>query len=456
MKLKPESEMRVLDMTAGSPMRLILTFAFPLLIGNLFQQVYSLVDTMVAGYFLGDSAIAAIGASASLCALLIDAAVGLNSGYAIIVTQRFGAHDDRGLKASIAGMILLDFGAAVLLTVLSLMFLRPLMRFLNTPDAIFESAYLYIAVICAGITATIAFNLCSAVLQAFGNSRTSLCFLVVSSLLSIALDLLFVAVLHMDVAGAALATVLAQAVSAVLCGAYLIRHYRAMLPGPEDFRVPRNLLANLFTSGLALAMMYCLVDLGSVIYQRANNRLGETIISAHTAARRIFVLLTQPFLTISTASSTFVGQNWGAAKPERIRRAIRQVLILALGWSLLACAVVWSAGGLMVRFTTGTSDPEIISNAVLSLRWHLSFSPVLGGLLILRTAMQAMGEKTAPILSSGIELGMKILSASLLIPRIGFLGTCMTEPITWAVMFLFLATAYGLQRKQFLSGNRTE
>ena len=125
MKLKPESEMRVLDMTAGSPMRLILTFAFPLLIGNLFQQVYSLVDTMVAGYFLGDSAIAAIGASASLCALLIDAAVGLNSGYAIIVTQRFGAHDDRGLKASIAGMILLDFGAAVLLTVLSLMFLRP-------------------------------------------------------------------------------------------------------------------------------------------------------------------------------------------------------------------------------------------------------------------------------------------------------------------------------------------
>ena len=450
-RTKTPPAMRVMDMTQGNPVKLILAFAVPLFIGNIFQQIYSMVDTAVAGYCLGDGAIAAIGATSSLYALLIDFASGLNSGCAIVVTQRFGAHDEKKLKSAIAGMIELDTGITLALTVLSLVFLRPLMRFLNTPEGIFEQAYQYIAVICAGMIATIAYNLFSSILRAFGNSRTSLYFLIISSVLNMGMDLLFVAVLGLGVAGAALATVIAEGVSALLCGIYVFRHYSEFLPGKADFRVSGRLIAELFSNGIAMALMYCVVDLGSVIFQRANNHLGETIISANTASRRIIGIMMQPLATISTASSTFVGQNWGARKPERIRTALRQVTGMEIGWALFGCGLIFAFGGALVRLTTGTSDTEVIRNAVMSLRWHLSFFPALGCLLVLRTAMQAMGQKTAPILSSCIELGMKLLSAAFLIPHLGFFGTSITEPITWTLMLLFLAAVYFVSRKRLYS-----
>lgn len=412
-----------------------------------------MVDTMVAGYNLGDNAIAAIGATSSLYGLLIDFASGLNSGCAIVVTQRFGAHDEKKLKAAIAGMIELDAVVTVILTVLSLVFLRPLMHFMNTPDAIFGQAYSYIAVICAGMAATIAYNMFAGILRAFGNSQTSLYFLIISSLLNMGMDLLFVAVLHMGIAGAALATVIAQAVPAILCGIYVFQHYGELLPVKKDFHVPFELIAELFSNGIAMALMYCVVDLGSVIFQRANNALAQTIISAHTASRRIIGIMMQPLATISTASSTFVGQNWDAKKPERIRIALKQVMGMEIAWSLFGCLVIFAFGGVLVRFTTGTSDSAIIGNAVMSLRWHLAFFPALGCLLALRTAMQAMGRKTAPILSSCIELGMKLLSAAFIIPHLGFLGTSITEPVTWTLMLLFLSGAYLAQRKSLFPEN---
>ena len=452
-RTKSTPAMRVMDMTQGSPAKLILAFAVPLFIGNIFQQIYSMVDTAVAGYCLGDGAIAAIGATSSLYAFLIDFASGLNSGCAIVVTQHFGARDEKKLKSAIAGMIELD---AVVTLALSLVFLRPLMRFMNTPEGIFEQAHQYIAVICAGMAATIAYNMFSGILRAFGNSRTSLFFLIISSVLNMGMDLLFVAVLGMGVAGAALATVIAQGVSALLCGVYVFRHYKAFLPGKEDFRVSGSLIAELLSNGIAMALMYCVVDLGSVIFQRANNHLGETIISAHTASRRIIGIMMQPLATIATASSTFVGQNWGAGKPERIHTALRRVTAMEIGWSLFGCGLVFAFGGALVRLTTGTSDTEVVRNAVMSLRWHLSFFPALGCLLALRTAMQAMGQKTAPILSSCIELGMKLLSAALLIPRLGFFGTSITEPITWSLMLLFLAAAYFGSKTRMFSTMATE
>ena len=453
---KAPPKMRVMDMTQGNSVKLILAFAVPLFIGNIFQQIYSMVDTAVAGYCLGDGAIAAIGATSSLYALLIDFASGLNSGCAIVVTQRFGAHDEKKLKSAIAGMIELDAGITSALTALSLIFLRPLMRFMNTPDSIFEQAHQYIAVICVGMAATIAYNLFSSILRAFGNSRTSLYFLIISSVLNMGMDLLFVAVLGLGVAGAALATVIAEGVSALLCGIYVFRRYSAYLPSKQNFRVPVSLIAELFSSGIAMALMYCVVDLGSVIFQRANNHLGETIISAHTASRRIIGIMMQPLATISTASSTFVGQNWGARKPERIRTALRQVTVMELAWSLFGCALIFAFGGTLVHLTTGTSDTEVIRNAAMSLRWHLSFFPALGCLLVLRTAMQAMGQKTAPILSSCIELGMKLLSAAFLIPHLGFFGTSITEPITWTLMLLFLAAAYFASRKRLYRSENDE
>lgn len=434
--------MIAIDMTTGSPLRHILIFALPLFIGNIFQQIYSMVDTMVAGYALGDQAIAAIGATSSLYGLLIDFASGLNSGCAIVVTQCFGAHDGRKLRKSIAGMIIIDAIITCLVTISALIFLRPLMCFMNTPDSIFEQAYIYIAIICAGMLFTISYNMFSAILRAVGNSKTSLYFLIISSVLNMGLDFFFVVVLGISITGIALATVIAELVSALLCGIYVYRRYKSILPCKDDFKVSSDIIRELFSSGIAMALMYCVVDLGSVIFQRANNHLGETIISAHTAARRIIEMMMQPLATIATASSTFIGQNWGAKKKERIHTAIWKVLFLEIIWSLLGCAAIWAFGKFIVQLTIGTDNSDIISNAVMSLRWHLSFFPVLGCLLVLRTAMQAMGKKSIPIASSCIELGMKLLSAAFVIPNLGFLGTCITEPITWSLMLLLLAIAY--------------
>lgn len=441
---------RVQDMTAGNPITLILAFSFPLLIGNIFQQVYSMVDTMVVGHTLGDQAIAAIGATTTLYQIIINFAWALNNGYAIVVTQRFGAHDLRTMRQAVAGMMMLDAGMTAILTVLSLVFLQPLLTFMNTPAAIFQDAYQYIAIIYAGMAATVGYNMLAGILRAMGNSRSPLYFLIISSILNIILDILLVAGANMGVAGAAIATVIAQVISALLCAAYMLCKYRKYLPSREDFHVPGKLLRELLITGFSMAMMVTVIDAGSVIYQRANNAFGEVFIAAHAAGRRIVSVFMQPLGSISTACSTFVGQNWGAGKKERIRLAIRRVCMLELSLALGTFCMLFIFGSALVQLVTGSSDPEIIRNAVLSLRLHTAFFPALGLVFCLRTSMQAMGENRVPILASCIELSMKILAAVWMIPTFGFLGTCSTEPLTWAIMAVFLIAAYQKVGKKLL------
>lgn len=453
-QMKKKPVMQVQDMTEGNPIKLLLNFAIPLFIGNIFQQIYSMVDTMVVGYQLGDSAIAAIGATSALYSLIIDFASGMNNGFGFVVTRCFGAHNERNFKQSIAGMLMLNTSISVIITTIVLLFLRPLLEFLNTPEEIFEQAYLYIFIICAGMIGTVYYNMFAAILRAVGNSRSPLYFLMLSSILNIGLDVLFVITLQGGVAGAAIATVLAQAVSAILCGIYVVKNYREILPGREEFHISKIMLTDLLTSGFSVALMYCVVDVGSVIFQRANNALGEMIIAAHTAARRIIVMLMQPVGTLAMAYATFVGQNWGAGKVDRIQSTMKKVFGLEILWSIVACAMIFAFGAVLVRFTTGVSNVEIVENAVLSMRLHLVFFPALGILNCIRLSMQAMGYKMIPIISSCIELCMKIFSANWMIPTLGFLGTCLTEPITWALMMIFLLTAYLLLRKKMF-GERT-
>lgn len=446
-KAEKKHVMKITDMTVGNPIRFIFLFSIPLFIGNIFQQIYSMVDTMVAGYCLGDSAIAAIGATASLYMLLIDFASGMNIGFSIIVTQCFGAHDEKKLKESIAGMIVLDISFSILLTILAIAFMKPCMRFMNTPDAIFAEAYSYIIVICLGLSVTVCYNMFASILRAVGNSRTSLYFLMISSVLNIGLDLFFIVVLKTGIAGAALATVTAQAVSAALCGIYLFQNYQTILPGREDFHISREMFSALFLQGFAMGLSMGVVNVGSVLYQRANNGLGEIFISAHIASRRIMNILLEPVDCMITGLSVFVGQNWGAGEKGRIRSALKWVLGLETIWGLLCFAFIFIFGRMVVCGITGTANDGILDNAVLSLRWHLGFFPMLGGLIALRASMEAMGKKIVPMMSSVIELCMKIFSAAWLIPQLGFLGTCITEPVTWTLMLLFLAVMFFMQKE---------
>lgn len=345
------------NMTVGDPIRLILSFAAPLLVGTVFQQVYSMVDTMEMGYLVGDDAISAIGAASSLYNLLMSLIISMNNGFAIIVAQAFGARDKEGLRRSIAGTAMLNLGMAILVCAGSLLFLRPLLRFMNTPAAIFDQSLAYMLVVCSGLFATVGYNMFSSILRSVGNSRTPLLVLIVSSVSNVLLDLFLIVVLGLGVVGTALGTVLAQTLSAVLCGRVLWRDYPDLLPRRADVRASRELWPQLLSSGTAMALMMCVVNLGTLIFQRANNVLGEDVIAAHAASRKIIEAFMQPLGTLATANSTFVSQNWGAEKYGRIR-------------------------------------------------------------------------------------------AALLIPTYGYLGTSVTEPITWVIMTAFLAAAYLLRRKR--------
>lgn len=431
-----------IDMIQGKPLRQILLFAVPMFIGNIFQQVYHLVDTMVAGYCLGDQAIAAIGATSSLYGLIMEFAWGLNGGFAIIVTQAFGAKDQEKVQKSIAGMMLLNGIIGLLLTLVTLLFLRPLLNLLHVPENILEQAYAYVAVIIGGLLATVCYNMFAGILRAFGNSKTPLIFLIVSSVLNILLDLLLVAVFDFGVAGAAWATVLSQTVSGMMCGIFVFRQYGEWMPRKEHARIARSLAHELLSSGLAMAGMYCVYAIGSVIFQGAANRLGPACITAHTASRRVLDMLKQPQGTLAEANATFTAQKKGAGKTDRIRQALRKVLCTEVLWGVLAAVMVWLAGRQIIQITTGTRDALILSQAELSLRCHFTALPLLGLVLSLRTTMQSLGQKAAPVLTSALELLIKIISATAVIPAIGFLGVCLTEPICWGLMTAFLVWIY--------------
>ena len=441
MNLEKKKE-RLLDMTEGNPVRLILAFAIPLFIGNIFQQVYSVVDTMVAGWVLGDSAIAAIGATGSLYGLIINLAWGLNSGFSVVITQSFGAKDRSRLRAAVAGAFVLDLALGAILTAFSLIFLRPLMGWMNTPGSIFDEAHAYMSVICAGMLATVVYNMFAGIMRSFGNSRTPLYVLIFSSLLNIVLDLAFVAGFGMGVGGAALATVISQAVSGLISGIYVFRQYRHLLPRREDFRLKPALLGELLSTGSAMAFMYSIVNLGTAVYQSAVNRLGETVIAAHTAGDRVTGILMGPCGTIMDASATFVGQNWGAKKIRRIRETLRKTMLMEILWGLIAAGIVFLFGRGIVHLMTGTDSAEMLRLAELTMLWSVPFFPVLGVLLVLRTAMQAMGQKIEPVVSSALELILKLAAALWMIPTFGYMGVCVNVPITWGIMTIYLGAVY--------------
>lgn len=449
-----KEKVRAGDMTVGSPLKIIFLFTIPLLIGNVFQKAYNIVDTMVVGYTLGDNAIAAIGATAALWRMVINFAFGMNNGCAIEITRYFGANNIRQIKKSVASTMIINAGVCITLTTFTTVFLKPLLSFLNTPEKIYQQAYTYIFILCCGMVTTVAYNMFSAILRSFGNSKVSLYFLILSTLCNVLLDVLFVAVFKLGIVGVACATVLAQLLSAILCGLYTFKKYYEYMPALSDFRVSRSLLWEVFTSGFAMALMYCVVDFGSVIFQSANNVLGEVYIAAFSAAKTWIDIIMSPASMISTAFATFVGQNRGAGKFDRIRNTLKSILIVEILYGFFSCFIAYVAGPALVAFSTGSHDETLIYNAALSLRIHLPLSPALGVLIVLRSMMQSMGQKILPVISSSMELGMKILSAAIFIPHWGYVGTCITEPITWFLCMVYLIICYFVScRKHLASGD---
>lgn len=434
------------DLTQGNVAKLLLFFAFPTLLSNVFQQFYNLADTAIAGHILGDNALVAIGASSTVNSLVLSFAWGLNGGFGIIIAQCFGAKDFKKLKKSVAISLSINVLFSLIVCIFSIFMSRPMLQALNTPAARLNEANSYISVILVFIIVPMLYNLEAVILRSLGDSKTPLYFLIFSSVLNIILDYVLIKFTQMGVKGAAVATVLAQLLSVILCFVVILKNFKIIRLKKNDFHFSASLFKNMMSAGMAMAVMNSIFSIGSIIMQGSINALGEDVIAAHLGSRKVAEMFMQPLVTIGIACSTFVGQNYGALKIGRIKASIKYSTIYSLIWSVFTFFILWFFGGQIARLVTGSASQVVFDNTQMYLRINAPFYFVLGLLFTLRFSIQSVDRKMPPIISSSMELASKIAAAYLFIPLWGYLGACIAEPLSWTLGAIYLLFVF---KKEF-------
>lgn len=443
------------DLTKGYPAKVILMFAIPLMCSSILQQLYNMVDSKIVSAYVGTAAFAAVGATSVVSNTLIGFINGLTQGFAILVANSFGAKDEKRMRQSVAGTLILTTVITVILTVLGLLLIRPILTMLRTPDDIMDNALSYVRIILAGIAFTALYNVFANILRAVGDSKTPLYCLTFAVILNVGLDLLFVAVFKWGIQGAAYATVLAQAISGFLCMAYVLSRFRDLLPQRLEWSISGELYSNLTTTGLAMGLMGCIVNIGTIILQSAINGLGTSIVAAHTAARRLFDILMILIYTVGLAMTTYVSQNAGAGRVDRIKQGVRHAHVVATIISTMMILLCYLIARPVIEWLTSSTDPAIVDPAVFYLKFGVWFFYTLGPLFILRCSLQGMGCKIIPICSSILEMLVKIASAAILVPHLQYFGVVLTEPISWVLMTTLLAIGYVLNAPDKILDQRT-
>ena len=433
---------RQVDLIGGPIMKNLLIFMLPILISYIFQQLYNAADTAIVGHYLGEQSLAAVGANVAIFDLMVMFAQALGNGLCIVVSRAYGAGDERKLRRSVAGSLVIGAGTVAVMTGMSLLGLGPLLRLLGTPDVIFREALAYIRIIGGWVVVMFAYNLLSSLLRAIGNSAMTLVFLIISSVLNVILDIFLVAGIGMGVRGAAAATVIAQGISAALCAGYIIKKARMLIPRREDFTFEKKLFLELAGQGFAMAFMGSVINIGSVILQSGINSLGATVIAGHTTARKLFMLSILPYTAMGMAISTFVSQNKGAGKRDRIIRGVRESYIYDLVCCGITIIIMFLFADELAVLISGSTNPELIGNVVAYVRFAAVFTGVLGVLHQTRLALQGLGARLTPIISSFIELAGKCLFAWLFVPKAGYRAVILCEPLIWCVMALHLVAAF--------------
>lgn len=432
------------DLTEGKVSRVLLGFFFPMLFTNLLQQLYTFADTAIVGKGLGDNALAAVGNMSALTLLIIGFAQGITNGFSVIVAQHFGSRDMSALRKSIAASIKLSAILSVILTVISLIFLKSVLLIMQTDAAILKDSLIYGYIIFGGLTATMAYNLCSCILRALGDSKTPFLAIVVSSILNILLDCLFIFVLKTGVGGAAIATVLAQLVSVVIC-VIRLRKTEIIQLTHEDFKSDFSLSVELLKNGIPMACMNSITAVGCMIVQSYVNALGVVYTSAYSACNRYVNLFMLPSVTAGFAVSAFTSQNYGAKKYDRIKSGVRVGLMIGLvSYLVLGTAMVLFPQELAKVFMNG-QEPIVLAGDFLRICGSMFFT--LNFLFIYRSTVQGMGKPLVPMCSGLLEMGLRILVIVLFLPRIGFPATAYAEVIAWI-------GALGLNYAAYLIGMR--
>lgn len=441
------------DMTQGNPVKLILAFTVPLLIGNLFQQFYNMADAFIVSQTVGVTAFSAIGSTLSLQFLILGLAIGLTAGLSVITAQRFGANDEAGMRRNLATSLIISSVLAVVLTVVTTTFTEDILRLMQTPEETFQYAYDYLHVMFTGIGAIVLFNLLSNLLRALGDSKTPLYFLIITSILNIVLDYTFILGFNMGIQGAAIATVTSQIVSSLLCLIFIwkkVPHLRihkedwALLDWPE-FKEHLRI-------GLPYGFQYSIIAIGSVAITVTLNRLGATSVAAYTAAQKIDAVAILPLQSFGVAMSTYSAQNYGARKLNRIWYGVNQAVKMAVGYSITIGILLIIWGRQLSTLFLGADAPVEVLTMVQRYFWtNASLFSILAILFIYRHTLQGLGNSLAPTVAGVGELLARIVAATFLSIPLGFLGAAISNPLAWLGAFVPLVIAYRAEKRR-LSG----
>lgn len=433
---------KVKDLTTGSPIRLMIMYALPVLIGNMCQQIYNFADTVIVGQCLGNDALAAVGTTGSMYFLVNGFVIGVTSGFSVHVAQCFGAKDYDRMRNSMFNAIFLWAVITVIITALSVFSAKPLLRLINTPDSIINDAYSYIVVIYAGIFAPLLYNAASCILRAVGDSKTPLYFLIVAAVLNIGLDFLFIMAFKAGIMGAAIATVISQFLSGALCVVFIHKKFPILHIGKKDFVLKKAVITKQLSIGLPMAFQFSITAIGTVVLQGAINNFGEMHIAAYTAGSKTEQLMTQMAGAIGVTTANFVGQNVGAGRYDRIRKGVWQWSLVTVIAASVAMLIMIVAGDAICMLFLKENIEETLAAARIYMRLTMLFYIPLFLIFVYRNALQAMGRTFMPLMAGVFELVARSVASLTLPAVIGFNGVCIAGPIAWVAAMVPLFITY--------------
>lgn len=432
----------VKDLTQGNVFKLILGFSVPLLLGMLFQQFYSMVDAIIVGKYLGVSALAEVGSTGSISFMIIGFCMGVCNGFAIPVAQKFGANNYKKLRKYVFNSAILATIFAIVMTIIVCLLCRSILEWMNTPSDIIDGAYSYIFIIFLGIPATYLYNLASAIIRSLGDSKTPLIFLIISSVINVVLDLVFIIVFKMGVAGAAWATIIAQTVAGVWCAIFMMKKYKILKFEKDELRLNRHYMSRLCYMGIPMGLQYSITAIGSVILQTAVNGLGSLVVAAVTASGKISMFLCCPFDALGSTMATYAGQNIGAKKISRISEGIKKSLLIGSVYSIIALIVSIFFGQTIALLFVNPEETELLLMVKQALVTSASFYIPLCIVNVVRFTIQGMGYSTFAIFAGVCEMVARTLCAFILVPIFGFTAVCFASPIAWIFADAFLLPGY--------------
>lgn len=432
------------DMTAGNPTRDILTFALPLILGYILQQMYLIIDAAIVGRWIGVGALAAVGASSSIMFLVMGFCNGACAGFAIPISQAFGAKDYGKMRVYVANAVRIAIVLAIVITMLTCAFCTKILQIVNTPEDVFADAYTFLMLQFLAIPFTIAYNLFAGFIRALGDSRQPFYFLIFSSVVNILLDILLILIIGMGVEGAGLATLLSQLLASILCIWYISRRLQLLIPHGDERRYDNKRISILLNNGVPMGLQFSITAIGSIMLQSANNALGTVYVASFTAAMRIKYLFTCVFENIGVAMATYCGQNIGAHRLDRVKKGEWSAVRIMLVYFVFTAAVIFPFADYMMQLFVESGEEAVVANAAKLMRISCYFYPALGMLTILRYSIQGLGYSNLSMLSGVMEMIARCGVSLWLVPAFAFTGVCFGDPVAWVCADLFLFPAFFL------------